>query len=86
MHDYDNYRFYINGKIVKLTETENELIHLFLINKNRLVTRNMICQRLYAEDYKEYQRCSVTRNISNLREKFGLHIVTMQGRGYCLRD
>ena len=86
MHDYENYKFYINGKIIDLTDTENELIYLFLANRNRLVTRNMICQRLYAENYKEYQKCSISRNIKKLREKFGLHIITMSGRGYCLRD
>ena len=40
MHDYDNYRYYANGKIYKLTETENELLfmkiaHVYLTKEQR---------------------------------------------------
>jgi len=86
MHDYDNYRYYANGKIYKLTETENELLYLFIKNKNHIVTRDMICQRLYLENFKEYQNASIWRNVNKLKKKYGLHIVTMRGRGYILRE
>ena len=86
MHDYENYTFYINGQVFKLTENENELLDLFISYKNKLVTRDMICQRLYLEPYKEYQRSAISWAINRLNKKFGLHIRTVQGRGYSLRS
>lgn len=85
MHDYENYRFFINGKVYLLTENENELLDLFISYKNKVVTRDMICQRLYLEPYKEYQRAAISCAVSRLNKKFGLHIRTVQGRGYSLK-
>lgn len=84
MHDYENYKLYIDGQVFSLTETENELLDLFIAYKNKVVTRDMICQRLYLESFKEYQRSAISCAIGKLNRKFNLHIRTIHGRGYCL--
>lgn len=85
MHDYENYTFYINGQVFKLTENENELLDLFIKNKNHLVTFEDIIKRLRFEDYEVYMRPSISVLVCKLKKKCNLHISTITGRGYSLR-
>ena len=85
MHDYDDYKYYFDNKCIKLSDNQNELLNLLLINKNHLVTLEEISQTLFFEEYKQYMHSCISYNVVRLRKKCKLHIATIRGRGYCLR-
>lgn len=69
---------------VKLTKTEFELILLFLQNKNRILSRADIMQKVWGDDVFVTDR-TVDVNIARLRKKiapYGKYIVTKQSYGY----
>lgn len=86
MHDYDNYKYYTDGKVIDLTEIQNELLNLLIENKNHLVTFEEIIKRTRFEEYKTFMRPSICVNICRLRKKCNLHISIIYGMGYCLRS
>lgn len=86
MHDYDNYKYYIDGQVINLSESQNELLDLFIKNKNHLVTFEEIIKRLRFEDYKTYMKPSISLLVHKLRKKCNLHISTVYARGYSLRE
>lgn len=74
----------IDGETVKLTKTEFELILLFLQNKNRILSRTDIMQKVWGDDVFVTDR-TVDVNIARLRKKiapYGTLIVTKQSYGY----
>ena len=85
MHDYDNYRFYINDEEIVLTENQNELLRLFIDNKKHIVTFEKIIYTLRYENYKVYMRPSITRAVDRLKKKCKLHISPIYTKGYILR-
>lgn len=86
MHDYDDYKYYIDGQVINLSESQNELLDLFIKNKNHLVTFEEIIRRLRFEDYEVYMKPSISLLVHKLRRKCNLHISTIYGRGYSLRE
>ncbi len=74
----------IDKEPVKLTKTEFELILLFLQNKNRILSRADIMQKVWGDDVYVTDR-TVDVNIARLRKKiapYGKLIVTKQSYGY----
>jgi len=74
----------IDDETVKLTKTEFELILLFLQNKNRILSRADIMQKVWGDDVFVTDR-TVDVNIARLRKKinpYGKLIVTKQSYGY----
>ena len=74
----------IDGESIKLTKTEFELILLFLQNKNRIMSRADIMQKVWGDDVYVTDR-TVDVNIARLRKKispYGSLIVTKQSYGY----
>lgn len=74
----------IDEASVKLTKTEFELILLFLQNKNRILSRADIMQKVWGDDVFVTDR-TVDVNIARLRKKiapYGTLIVTKQSYGY----
>lgn len=74
----------IDGEYVKLTKTEFELILLFMQNKNRILSRPDIMQKVWGDDVFVTDR-TVDVNIARLRKKiapYGKLIVTKQSYGY----
>jgi len=74
----------IDSEVVKLTKTEFELILLFLQNKNRILSRADIMQKVWGDDVYVTDR-TVDVNIARLRKKitpYGKLIVTKQSYGY----
>lgn len=69
---------------IKLTKTEFELILLFLQNKNRILSRTDIMQKVWGDDVYVTDR-TVDVNIARLRKKIAPYsklIVTKQSYGY----
>lgn len=74
----------IDNEGIKLTKTEFELILLFLQNKNRIMSRADIMQKVWGDDVYVTDR-TVDVNIARLRKKispYGSLIVTKQSYGY----
>lgn len=74
----------IDGETIKLTKTEFELTLLFLQNKNRILSRSDIMQKVWGDDVFVTDR-TVDVNIARLRKKiapYGKLIVTKQSYGY----
>lgn len=74
----------IDDASIKLTKTEFELILLFLTNKNRILSRTDIMQKVWGDDVFVTDR-TVDVNIARLRKKiipYGQLIMTKQSYGY----
>ncbi len=74
----------IDKEVIKLTKTEFELILLFLQNKNRILSRADIMEKVWGDDVYVTDR-TVDVNIARLRKKiapYGSLIITKQSYGY----
>lgn len=75
------------GKPVSMTATELLLLKLLYANRGRVISRNLICQKLHKRDHQPDDR-SVDVLISNIRKILGLrpdgahYIQTMRNQGY----
>ena len=78
----------IDGKAVKLTRKEFEILALFLENAGRIFTREDIMRRVWPEDVVVFDR-TVDVHITRLRTKvapYGKHIISRTGYGYGWQD
>ena len=78
----------IDGKVVKLTRKEFEILALFLENAGRIFTREDIMRRVWPEDVVVFDR-TVDVHITRLRTKvapYGKHIISRSGYGYGWQD
>ncbi len=75
----------IDGKEVKLTKKEFEILSLLLQNKGRVFSREEILGRVWSDEVYVLDR-TIDVNITRLRKKIGKYekcIVTRLGYGYC---
>ena len=75
---------HVDGKEVKLTKTEFEILSLFLRNRETIFSRADILSQVWSDDVIVLDR-TIDVNITRLRKKiepYGKHIVTRQGYGY----
>lgn len=78
------------GLIAKLTLKESQLLELFLRNKNQVITRDQILDKIWGID-SEVEINSIEVYLSYLRKKLtsikcDIHIDTIRGIGYCLKE
>lgn len=78
------------GLIAKLTLKESQLLELFLRNRNQVITRDQILDRIWGID-SEVEINSIEVYLSYLRKKLtsikcDIHIETIRGIGYCLKE
>jgi len=74
----------LDGKQLKLTPTEFELLHLFAANPGRAFSRDFLLERIWQNDYAGYER-AIDTHVTRLRRKLGglgERIVTVWGVGY----
>lgn len=81
---------YISGTSVKLTVTEFDLLLFFIKNKNKVLSRHDIAQKLGVTDFDADTR-SIDMHIQRLRRKLSGYtekklIETVFGLGYIMRD
>lgn len=79
-----------NGQAVKLTLKESQLLELLLRNKNQVITREQILDRIWGLA-SEVEINSIEVYLSYLRKKLSsvscnIHIETIRGVGYCLKE
>ena len=71
-----------NGKPLKLTPKEFELLKYLLFNKNRVLTRDLLLEKIWGYTYSGDTR-TVDVHIRRLRKKIGKnYITTVRGVGY----
>ena len=79
-----------NGEFLKLTLKESQLLELLLRNKNQVITREQILDRIWGID-SEVEVNSIEVYFSYLRKKLtkiecNVNIETIRGIGYCLKE
>ncbi|MDO5338016.1 MAG: response regulator transcription factor [Eubacteriales bacterium] len=83
--DIPGHHVYIleNGrKEIEVTQKEFELIHVLLLNKGIVLTRQRLLNLVWGEDYYGEERI-VDTHIKNIRKKLGQnYITTIRGVGY----
>ena len=76
----------VNGEEITLTPTETKLLHIFMNNRNRVVTLEFLLNRLWPRDEVYEDRLRV--HVHRLRQKIAngssdrTYIVTERGLGY----
>ena len=79
----------VGNVTIKLTESENHILHLLLNAKDYFVTRESLCSKVLKREMLPEDR-SLDVHISNLRQKLGAHptkgnrIRSIRGLGYAL--
>ena len=82
--DLDGYKAYVDGKIIDMTQREFELLRELLKNQGKVLTRQILLDRLWSYDFYGDERI-VDTHIKNLRKKLGVdYIETIRGVGYCI--
>ena len=80
--DIDGFHVYHRGKEVVLTSKEFALLKLMLENQGKVFTRQMLLDRLWADDLEVEDRI-VDSHIKNIRKKLDVdYIKTIRGVGY----
>lgn len=80
----DSHQVKLGNQAIKLTSKEFNLLALFLSNKNRILPRSLIEEKLHSWD-NEINSNALEVHIHNLRKKLGSHIIrTVHGIGYTL--
>lgn len=87
--DLDTREVWIHGKSIELTTKEFELLHLFMQNPRRVLSRDVIMERIWGYDYSGESNV-LEVYIAMLRQKTEEHgakrfIQTVRGAGYVLK-
>ncbi len=78
----------VDNKEVILTSKEFGLLVLLMSNRNRVMSRNVILEKIWGFDFEGETR-TIDMHISTLRSKlgeWGKHIVTVRNLGYVIRS
>ncbi len=84
----DKREVFVDDKFVQLTYKEFELLTYFIYNKELVVTRNQILQKIWGFDFEGESR-TVDMHIKTLRQKLldsGKYIKTIRSVGYKLGE
>ncbi len=80
-------RVFLSGQEIDLSMTEFRLLQYFLENKNRVLLKEQILQRIWDCDGNFVEENTLSVNISRLRKKLGSNCIrTIQGMGYLWED
>jgi len=86
--DPNSYEVFVNEKPLNLTKKEFELLQYFLINKNRVLTKEAIAEYLWSENVSLCDNFDfIYTHLNNLRKKIkkaggANYIITIYGMGY----
>ncbi len=80
--DLDSYTALIDGHSFELTQREFEILKEFLTNQGRVLTRQILLDKLWQYDFYGDERV-VDTHIKNLRKKLNIDFIqTIRGVGY----
>ncbi len=75
----DEFELRVHGKPAKLTRKEFEIIHFFMVNPNRLLTKEALAEHLWGDHIENLDSFDfVYTHIANLRKK----IANLNGKDY----
>lgn len=78
----DSYSALVNGESYELTQREFEILRELLLNQGRVLTRQILLERLWKYDFYGDERV-IDTHIKNLRKKLGIDFIqTIRGVGY----
>lgn len=81
--DMDKMTVYAQGQPVTLTSLELRILHLLFLNRNRVVSRNTILDKIWEWTGNDVDDHTVTVYMKRIREKIGANvIITVKGIGY----
>lgn len=82
--DTESHAVYADGREISLTNTEYNLLELFLKNQGRVFTRENLLNLVWGYDFMGDEK-TVNIHIMNLRRKLGAELIeTIRGMGYRL--
>ena len=85
--DVNTLRVFLAGEEIDLSMTEFRLLQYFLENKNHVLLKEQILQRIWDCDGNYVEENTLSVNISRLRKKLGSNCIrTIQGMGYLWED
>ena len=75
-----------DGELVALSQKETSLVEIFLLNKNVVLSKAMLEEKLYAWG-EEISSNAIEVHVHNIRKKLGTAFIkTIKGVGYMLGD
>jgi two-component system, OmpR family, alkaline phosphatase synthesis response regulator PhoP len=84
--DFDTMAVTLNGQALTLSRKEFQLLKLFIENRGRILTREVLLERIWGFNYLGESR-TIDVHISRLRQKLsGGYIETVVGIGYRCKD
>ena len=86
--DFDAVNISVDGRPIRLTRREFELLRYFVQNRNRVVSRDRLLERVWGFD-RDVETRSVDVHVGRLRNKLGAagkQIETVVGLGYRFAD
>ena len=85
--DVDKMLVYKNYQVINLTCLEIKILHLLMMNRNLVVTRDKIINYIWDLTGNDVYENSVTVYIKRIREKLQSDIIrTVKGVGYIIDD
>lgn len=88
--DVDQHECFVQKEKIELTKKEFELLHLLLINKNKVLTREVLLEKIWGYEFDG------TTNVvdvyirylrSKIEDPFNLKFIhTVRGIGYIIKD
>jgi DNA-binding response OmpR family regulator len=88
--DLDTHDCFVNGEKVELTKKEFELLHLLLINKNKVLTREVLLEKIWGYEFDGSTNAVdvYVRYIrSKIEEPYQVKFIhTIRGIGYIIKD
>ena len=85
--DVNTLRVFLSGREIDLSMTEFRLLQYFLENKNHVLLKEQILQRIWDCDGNYVEENTLSVNVSRLRKKLGSNCIrTIQGMGYLWED
>ena len=82
-YDMDKLVLTKNDKIIELSALELKLVNLLFLNINKVVTRNIILDKIWEWTGNDVDDHTVTVYFKRIREKIGTDIITtIKGMGY----
>ena len=81
--DSDKMILYKNDKVIELTSLELKLVNLLFTNINKVVSRNIILDKIWEWTGNDVDDHTITVYLKRIREKIGTDIITtIKGIGY----
>ena len=81
--DIDKMEVYKNEDLLNLTSLEIKILHLLFVNKNKVVSRNDIIEKIWEWTGNDVNDNTVTVYLKRIREKLKTDIIiTIKGIGY----